>query len=338
MAENPASPVHPATIDVIGIGNAIVDVISVEDDAFIETYGLVKQSMTLIDAERAVELYSAMAPAIETSGGSVANTVAGIAAFGGRAGFIGKVRDDQLGAVFAHDIRSIGVRFDGPFATDGPPTARSLIIVTPDAARTMNTYLGASSLLLPDEIDTAFVAATQVLLCEGYIWDIDITKRAIMDAVAAAKEAGRKISFTLSDSFCVERHHAEWLGLVDNTIDILFANEHEITALYETDSFDVALDSVRGRCEIACLTRGARGSLIVTADEVIEIAPAEVDVVDTTGAGDLYAAGFLYGYTQGWPLARCGALGSLAASEVISQVGARPSTPLAGLVDSLERV
>jgi sugar/nucleoside kinase (ribokinase family) len=329
---------NPTTIDVVGIGNAIVDVISVENDAFVETYGLVKQSMTLIDAERAVELYGAMSPAIETSGGSAANTVAGVAAFGGRAGFIGKVRNDQLGEVFAHDIRSIGVRYDGPVATDGPPTARSLIVVTPDAARTMNTFLGSSSLLLPDEIDTAFVAGSRVLFCEGYIWDVDITKEAIMLAVGAAKDAGRKISFTLSDSFCVERHHAEWLRMVDDTIDILFANEHEITTLYETDDFFAALDQVRGRCEIACLTRGPLGSLIVTADEVVEIPPAEVEVVDTTGAGDLYASGFLYGYTQGWSLDRCGALGSLAASEVISQVGARPSTPLAPLLDQLQEV
>lgn len=318
-------------MDVVGIGNAIVDVISVETDEFVVTHGLVKQSMTLIDADRAVQLYAAMSPAIETSGGSVANTMAGLAGFGGAAGFIGKVRNDQLGDVFGHDIRSIGVRFDGPIATEGPPTARSLIVVTPDAARTMNTYLGASSLLLPDEIDRTLVAAPQVLLCEGYIWDVDITKEAIMLAVRTAKAAGRRISFTLSDSFCVERHHAEWLRLVDDTIDILFANEHEITTLYETD-FDTALATVQGRCEIACLTRGGRGSLIVTADDVIEVAPVEVDVVDTTGAGDLYAAGFLYGFTNGWSLDRCGALGSLAAAEVISQVGARPSTPLVDLL------
>ncbi len=314
--------------DVVGIGNAIVDVISQEPEEFIGAHDLVKGAMTLIDADRATQLYGAMSPAIETSGGSAANTMAGIAGFGGRAGYIGKVRDDQLGEVFGHDIRAVGVDFEVAAASEGPPTARCLIIVTPDAARTMNTFLGTSSLLHPDEIDTAFVASGKVLYCEGYIWDIDITKQAIRKAVDACRAAGNKVSFTLSDSFCVERHHHEWLELVDGPIDILFGNRDEICALYETDDFDVAVDAIQGKVEIACLTRGAEGSVIVTADERIEIAAEPTEVVDTTGAGDLYASGFLYGYTNGHDLADCGRLASLAAAEVISHVGARSLVPL----------
>ncbi|MEM7287794.1 MAG: adenosine kinase [Actinomycetota bacterium] len=315
--------------DVVGIGNAIVDVISQESESFIGEHELVKGAMTLIDADRATQLYAAMAPAIETSGGSAANTMAGIASFGATAGYIGKVRDDQLGEVFGHDIRAVGVDFEVAAAADGPPTARCLIIVTPDAARTMNTFLGTSSLLHPDEIDTDFVAAGKVLYCEGYIWDIDITKQAIRKAVDATRAAGNKVSFTLSDSFCVERHHDEWLELVDGPIDILFGNRDEICALYKTDDFEAAIDAVQGRVEIACLTRGAEGSVIVTPDERIEISAEPVeDVVDTTGAGDLYASGFLYGYTNGYDLATSGRLASIAAAEVISHVGARSLVPL----------
>lgn len=314
--------------DVVGIGNAIVDVISQESHDFIGEHDLVKGAMTLIDADRATQLYAAMAPAIETSGGSAANTMAGIASFGGNAGYIGKVRNDQLGEVFGHDIRAVGVDFEVAAATDGPPTARCLIIVTPDAARTMNTFLGTSSLLHPDEIDTDFVAAGKVLYCEGYIWDIDITKQAIRKAVDACRAAGNKVSFTLSDSFCVERHHAEWLDLVDGPIDILFGNHDEICALYETDDFETAVDAIQGKVEIACLTRGAEGSVIVTADERIEVPAEPTEVVDTTGAGDLYASGFLYGYTNGYDLATSGRLASLAAAEVISHVGARALVPL----------
>ena len=245
---------------VVGIGNAIVDVISTEEHAFIEANGLVKGAMTLIDADRAIELYAAMAPAIETSGGSAANTVAGVASFGGQVGYIGKVRDDQLGEVFAHDIRALGVRFEVAPAADGPPTARCLIIVTPDAARTMNTYLGASTELHPDDIDPNLVGAAQVLYCEGYIWDVAITKEAIRKAISICSAAGGTISFTLSDSFCVERHHQEWLDLVDGPIDLLFGNEHEICTLYETgDDFDAAVAAVQGRCQVAAFTRGADG-------------------------------------------------------------------------------
>jgi sugar/nucleoside kinase (ribokinase family) len=318
--------------DVVGIGNAIVDVISQESEQFLIDHELVKGSMTLIDAERADSLYSMMAPAIETSGGSAANTMAGLASFGGSASYIGKVRDDQLGGVFAHDIRAVGVGYDVMPGASGPPTARCLIVVTPDAARTMNTFLGTSSLLHPDEIDVDLVASAKVLYCEGYIWDIDITKQAIRSAVEVCRSAGNKVSFTLSDAFCVERHHTEWLELVDGSIDILFGNESELRALCETDDFDTALRALRGRVEIACLTRGPKGSVIVTAEEIIEIPALPVpEVEDTTGAGDLYASGFLYGYTHGCDLATCGRLASMAASEVISHVGARSLVSLADL-------
>jgi sugar/nucleoside kinase (ribokinase family) len=322
--------------DVVGIGNAIVDVISQEQEEFIAEHGLVRGAMTLIDAERATKLYAMMAPAIETSGGSAANTVAGLASFGADVAYIGKVRDDQLGEVFAHDIRAVGVGFDVAPGTDGPPTARCLIVVTPDAARTMNTFLGISSHLHPDDIDTTLVESAQVLYCEGYIWDIELTKTAIRKAVDAARAAGNKVSFTLSDSFCVERHHDEWLELVDGPIDILFGNAAEIATLYGTDDFDEAVDIVQGRCEVTCLTRGPAGSVIITPDRVLEIAAEPVDhVVDTTGAGDLYASGFLYGYTRGLDLETCGRLASIAAAEIISHVGARPAVPLSTLAKEL---
>ncbi len=315
----------------VGIGNAIVDVISHEPEEFIVENGLVKGAMTLIDADRAAELYDRMSPAIETSGGSAANTMAGVASFGGAAGYVGKVRDDQLGDVFTHDIRAAGVGYDIPKATEGPPTARSLIVVTPDAARTMSTFLGISSMLHPDDIDADVVAGARVLFCEGYIWDIDITKEAIRKAVDICAAAGNKVSFTLSDSFCVERHHDEWLALVDGAIDILFGNEKELASLYPGASFEQAVEILRGRVEVACCTRGPRGSVIVTADDTVVVDPEPVRVADTTGAGDLYASGFLYGYTRGLDLATCGRLASVAAAEVISHLGARAQVPLSDL-------
>lgn len=319
--------------DVVGIGNAIVDVISTEADEFIEVNGLSRGAMTLIDSDRAIELYAAMSDAAETSGGSVANTMAGLASFGAETGFIGKVRDDQLGDIFRHDVRALGVDFDVPDATDGPPTARSLIVVTPDAARTMNTCLGIAGQLHPGDIDTDVAANAKVLYCEGYIWDIDITKQAIRKAIEATKSAGNKISFTLSDAFCVHRHHADWIEMIDGTIDILFGNETELAALCGTDDWAAAVDQIRGKVEVACLTRSEKGSAIVTADEIIEVPAAHVDkVVDTTGAGDLYAAGFLYGYTHGYDLETSARLGSVAAAEVISHVGARPHINLATLL------
>ena len=274
--------------DVVGIGNAIVDVIAHVGDDFIATNGMAKGAMTLIDADRATELYAAMPPAIETSGGSAANTIAGVAGFGGRVAYVGKVRRDQLGEVFRHDIRAVGVDYDLPLADDGLPTARCLILVTPDAERTMNTFLGISSLLEPADVDEALVAAAQVVYCEGYLWDVDSAKAAIRKAMDTGKQAGAKVALTLSDTFCVDRHRAEFLQLVEHHADIVFANEAEICALYRTGDVESAIRQVRGHAELACVTRSAKGSVIVTAEDVVEV-PAWTSgpVIDTTGAGDL---------------------------------------------------
>jgi sugar/nucleoside kinase (ribokinase family) len=322
-----------AAFDVVGIGNAIVDVIAHADDAFLVTHGLNKGAMTLIDAHRAEDLYAKMGPGIEMSGGSAGNTMAGIASLGGKGAYIGKVRDDQLGTVFRHDIRAVGVQFDSPPATEGPPTARCLILVTPDAQRTMNTYLGACVELGPDDIDADLIRGAQVTYLEGYLWDKALAKEAFLKAAALAHEGGRKLSLTLSDSFCVGRHRAEFSDLVDNHVDILFANEHEILSLYQVDRFEDALAAVRGRSEIAVLTRSEKGSVVVTADAVHEVPADPIDrVIDTTGAGDLFAAGFLYGYTQGRSLPDCARIAGIAAAEVISHIGARPEVALADLV------
>lgn len=318
--------------DVVGVGNAIVDVIAHVDDDFIAAHGLTKGAMTLVDTAQAHRLYDAMPPGVETSGGSAANTVAGLASLGGRAAFIGRVRDDQLGEVFRHDIQAAGVDFTVPPAPEGPPTARCLIQVTPDAQRTMNTYLGIAGMIEPADIDADTIASSRVVYCEGYLWDVDVAKQAMCRAMDLAREAGNKVAFTLSDAFCVERHRDDWLDLIHDRVDILFANQVEIHALYGGD-FDSAAGEVARHVELACLTRSERGSLIVTADGAIPVPAHPVDeVVDTTGAGDLYAAGFLYGYTGGYDLATCGTLASLAAGEVIAHVGARPQTSLRHLV------
>jgi len=315
--------------DVVGIGNAIVDVISQQGDDFIEAHGLTKGAMVLIDADRAVELYAALGTSQETSGGSAGNTMVGVASFGGSASFIGKVADDDLGRVFAADSKASGVPFSVAPGTSGDPTGRSMIIVTPDAERTMNTFLGAATTLYRADIPDDVVAASQYLYCEGYIWDIDVTKDAIRHAITVAQGAGRKISFTLSDSFCVDRHFDEWHQLLDNDIDLLFGNEDELMTLTMAKSHAEAIEMVRGRCEILCATKGPEGSLIVTKDETVEIPAVSVDeVVDTTGAGDQYAAGVLYGLTHGLDLFEAGMLGSKAAAEVIAHVGARPQRPL----------
>jgi sugar/nucleoside kinase (ribokinase family) len=335
----PSLPVSPATDvgkrhDVVGIGNAIVDVITHASEDFLDEHGLTKGAMTLIDGDRAIALYEAMGAGRESSGGSAANTVAGVASFGGRAAFIGKVRDDQLGEIFGHDIRAAGVDFDVLPGEDGPPTARCLILVTPDAQRTMNTFLGISSLLAPDDVDEDRVATAGEVYCEGYIWDVPQAKEAIVKAFDRAIAAGGKVSFALSDGFCVDRHRAEFHDLLTSRIDILFANEDEICSLYEVDDFDAAAALVQGSCAVAVLTRSGKGSLLVTPDEMIEVAAEPVEeVVDTTGAGDLYAAGFLRGYTDGRPLEECGRLGAAAASEVITHLGARPEQPPAELLD-----
>lgn len=322
-----------ALLDVVGIGNAIVDIIAHADDGFLTAAAMVKGSMALIDEARAEEIYKTMGPGVEMSGGSAGNTIAGIASLGGRAGYIGKVRDDLLGKVFRHDISSAGVEFPTPAAADGPATARCMILVTPDAQRTMNTFLGACVNLGPEDVDAALIARAQVTYMEGYLFDKPTAQEAFRHAARLAHAAGRKVSLSLSDSFCVERHRAAFLELIEHHIDILFGNEAEITSLFETADFNAAVGKLRGICDLAAITRGAAGSVIVTKDEIVEVPAAPVSrIVDTTGAGDLYASGVLYGLTQGKPLAECGRLGSLAAAEIISHFGARPEMPLSDYV------
>jgi sugar/nucleoside kinase (ribokinase family) len=322
-----------ASLDVVGIGNALVDVISHETDEFIAAHGLVKSAMTLIETDRAEELYAAMGVAIETSGGSVANTAAGVASFGGRTAYLGRVYDDQLGAVFAHDMKAQGVHFANPPVHDGPPTGRSLIVVTPDAHRTMNTYLGASAFFGPDDVDAEIIRSAQVTILEGYLFDRPESQDAYWTASKYARDAGRKVALTLSDLFCVERHRDGFLPLVRERVDILFANETEACALWGCDGVGAAVERARAEVAVACITLSEKGSVVVSGAETHEVPAHPVDVVDTTGAGDLYAAGFLYGYTAGLPLPRCGELGSLAAAEVISHIGARPEISLASLLD-----
>jgi fructokinase len=328
------TPALPKSLDVVGIGNAIVDVLVQADDSFLDDHGLTKGTMALIDEAQAERLYGAVGPGLETSGGSAANTLAGIAQLGGRAGFIGRVRDDQLGAIFSHDIRSVGARFDTPAATTGPSTARCLILVTPDAQRTMCTYLGASVQLDPDDLDLELVRQAQVLYLEGYLWDSPEAQRAFVSAAEAARESGGEVALSLSDAFCVDRHRDSFRELVDGHVDILFANEMEITSLYKADSFEQAAAEVRGRCRIAALTRSEKGSLVLAEEESISIEPFRLgDLVDTTGAGDLYAAGFLHAYTRGQDLERCGRLGSLCAGQVVTQLGPRPQGSLRELME-----
>ena len=322
-----------AAFDVLGIGNAIVDVISRADDGFLATHALTKGAMMLVDEARAEALYTAMGPGIEVSGGSCGNTMAGVASFGGKGAYIGKVRNDQLGGVFGHDIKAIGVSFETAQATSGPSTARCLILVTPDAQRTMSTYLGACTGLGPNDIDAARIASAQVTYVEGYLWDAPEAKKAVLKAFDAAHAAGRQVSITLSDSFCVGRYRDEFRALIKDKVDILFANEDEIKSLYQVDTFEKALEAARAENKICALTRSEKGSMIVKGAETHAVPAAPVaKVVDTTGAGDLYAAGFLFGYTRGKPLAECARLGGIAAAEVISHVGARPERALKDLV------
>jgi sugar/nucleoside kinase (ribokinase family) len=321
-----------STFDVAGIGNAIVDVLAHSDDAQLAALGLSKGVMTLIDAAQADAIYAKMAPGIECSGGSVANSIAGIAGLGGKAAYVGKVKDDQLGQVFRHDLRAQGVHFDTKAATDGASTARCLVLVTPDAQRTMQTYLGACIELGPDDIDPSVIAAAQVTYLEGYLWDPPQAKAAFRKAAKIAHDAGRKVALSLSDPFCVERHRAEFLELLAEHVDIVFANESEISSLYQTD-FDSAVRQVRGHCDIAAITRSELGSVVISGENVVVQGAEPVSaVIDTTGAGDLYAAGFLYGLTQGRDLGTCARLGGLCAAEIIGHVGARPEANLAELV------
>jgi sugar/nucleoside kinase (ribokinase family) len=323
-----------ADVDVVGIGNALVDVLSQESDAFLEAQRLTKGAMQLVDEPRARELYAAMGPAVEVSGGSAANTIVGVASFGGRAHYVGKVRDDQLGDVFSHDLRAVGVGYSTSPTTSGPATGRCLIVVTPDAQRTLATYLGASVQLGPADVDKQLIESAAIVYLEGYLFDPPEAQRAFHVAAAIAHAAGRKVALTLSDPFCVGRHRAAFRELVERHVDILFANEAEIRALYEATDFDAALQQVRHYCAVAALTRSERGSVVVAGADVHVIdAHRRGPVVDTTGAGDLYAAGFLFGLSRGRDLATCGRLGSVAAAEVISHVGARPLTPLARLVE-----
>ncbi len=330
---HPSSDDHPARYDVVGIGNALVDVIAHAPEHFLDTHDLVKGSMTLIETERAVELYQALDAAVEMSGGSAANTMCGIASFGGRAAYVGKVNGDDLGEVFGHDLRAVGVAFKHPRSDHGTPTGRCVIVVTPDAQRTMNTYLGVSSYLCVEDIDPGVIADAKVLYMEGYLYDRNDAKAAFRHASDIAHRHGRTVSLTLSDSFCVDRHRADFRALVRDSVDLLFGNEDELLALYELDSFEAAVGALRDECEIAAVTRGAGGCVIITPDEVVSVPAVPVDrVIDTTGAGDLFAAGFLYGMTSGRELAECGHLGSVAAAEVIAHVGPRPLVELRTLL------
>jgi sugar/nucleoside kinase (ribokinase family) len=318
--------------DVVGIGNAIVDIIGRCDDDFLTRHGRIKGSMQLVDAATVLQLYDDMGPAIEISGGSVANTMVGIASFGGKAGFIGKTADDQFGQVFRHDIRAAGVTFNTPSAGDSEPTGRSLILVTPDGQRTMNTSLGVSPRLGGGEVDAELVRSARILYLEGYLFDRPEAKAAFRQAAGIAAEAGRQVALSLSDPFCVDRHRPEFLKLIKDSVDILFANEAEIISLYETTQFDDAARQAQTDTKLAALTRSEKGSVILSGGNSIVIPAAPVaKVVDTTGAGDLFAAGFLFGVATGKDLATAGKLGSMAAAEIISHIGARPEVKLGEL-------
>ena len=319
--------------DVLGIGNAIVDVIARAEDDFLVAHGMRKGGMALIDEQRAAAIYAAMGPAVESSGGSAANTIVGVASFGGRAAFVGKVKDDELGRTFAHDIRAARVAFDTKPAKHGPSTARCYIMVTPDGERTMNTFLGAAQDLTPGDLDEAAIAASEVVYLEGYLWDPPQAKAAFVKAAEIAHKAGRRVALTLSDAFCVDRYRGEFLDLLrKDVVDIVFANEHELRSLYETADFAVATLALQNDAKLAVVTRSEKGCVVVTPDEVHAIPAARVEqVVDVTGAGDLFAAGFLTGLARGKDHRTAAQLGALAAAEVIQHIGARPAVSLQAL-------
>jgi len=321
------------TYEILGIGNAIVDVLARTDEHFLAEERLAKGSMRLIGADEAERIYGRLGPATESSGGSAANTIAGIASLGGRSAFIGKVADDQLGRIFAHDMTAIGVAFATPPLADGAPTARCLILVTPDGERTMNTFLGAAQDLRPADIDETLVGSAAITFLEGYLWDPPLAKDAFRKAAETAHRADRKVALTLSDSFCVDRYRGEFLDLIrSKAVDIVLANAHELRSLYETSSLEAALAALRQDAALAAVTNSAEGSFVVSAAGIEQVVATPVDrVVDATGAGDLFAAGFLLGVARGWPLARAAALGSFAAAEVISHMGARPAERLQDL-------
>jgi sugar/nucleoside kinase (ribokinase family) len=323
--------------DVIAIGNAIVDVMAPSSDETIARLGLQRGGMTLIDTERARDLYEAMGPAREISGGSAANTLAGLAALGAKCAFIGQVADDQLGEVFAHDIRAGGIAFATPARPGEPPTARCLIFVTPDGQRTMNTYLGASQFLPAEALDEAAIADAAVLYLEGYLWDPEEPRSAMRKAIAAARSAGRKVAFTLSDSFVIARHGDDFRRLIAaSELDILFANEHELAALTGEEDFHAGIAALKDSVPVLVVTRSEKGAVACARGEYAEVAAEPVAaVVDTTGAGDLFAAGFLFGHVRGRPLVECLKLGAICAAEVISHYGARPEADLKELAKTL---
>jgi adenosine kinase len=313
--------------DVLGLGNAIVDVLARAEDDFLARHGMQKGGMMLIDEARAETVYDAMGPAVEASGGSAANTIVGVASFGGRAAFVGKVKDDQLGRAFTHDIRAAGVAFDTPPAADGPSTARCYIMVTPDGERTMNTYLGAAQDLHPNDVDRDTVGAAAITYLEGYLWDPPHAKEAFRKAAQFAHDAGRQVALTLSDAFCVGRYRGEFLDLIRaGTVDLTFANETELLSLYETKDFDAAVRALQQDAKLAVVTRSEKGCVVVTKSgtEAVPATPV-AKVVDATGAGDMFAAGFLFGLARGRDHRTAARLGILGATEVIQHIGARPA-------------
>src|ERR1700728_4238943 len=324
-----------AKYDVLGIGNAIFDVLVQTDEGFLNRHGMTKGGMALIDQDRASAIYSDMGPATEMSGGSAANTIVGIASLGARAAYVGKVKQDKIGGMYAHDIRAAGVAFETKPAADGPATGCSYILVTPDGERTMNTYLGAAQELMPADIDADQIAASAFVYLEGYLWDPKSAKEAFVKASTIAHDAGRQVALTLSDSFCVDRYRGEFLDLMRNgTVDLVFANEAELTSLYETPDFDSALSQLRDDTKLGIVTRGEKGCVVASKDGVVAVPAFPIQkLVDTTGAGDLFAAGFLFGLVRGAGYENAGRLGALAAAEVIQHIGARPRASLKELAE-----
>ena len=323
----------PATLHAVTIGNAMVDIIASVDEEFLSKHNLTKASMMLVDDERSAFLRSQIAPNVMSSGGSVANTSHGLASLGGRAGFIGKIADDDLGRVFSNDLHEAGVSFFPAPKDHGLPTGRCVIVVTPDGQRTMNTYLGAGAVLCPADVSKPAVQSAEWVLLEGYLYDKDDAKEAFRVAAQYAHEAGRKVALTLSDSFCVQRHHGDFHALVCDDVDLLFANEHELTVLFGTDDFAASVQVLRDKCPLAVVTRSKQGSVVITADDYIEVPALPVDpIIDATGAGDMYAAGFLYGLTHGKSLEQSAEIGTICAAEVIMHMGPRPHVALASLL------
>jgi len=325
--------VKPDTLHAVTIGNAMVDIIASVDEGFLTEHNLTKASMMLVDDGRSAYLRSKVAANVMSSGGSVANTSHGLASLGGRAGFIGKIADDDLGGVFSNDLHQAGVSFFPASKDHGLPTGRCVIVVTPDGQRTMSTYLGAGAVLCPADINKAAVQSAEWVFLEGYLFDQDDAKEAFRVAAQYAHEAGRKVALTLSDSFCVQRHHADFYALVCDDVDLLFANEHELAVLFGTDDFAASVQVLRDKCPLAVVTRSKQGSVVITADDYIEVPALPVDpIIDATGAGDMYAAGFLYGLTHEKSLEQSAEIGTICAAEVIMHMGPRPQVALASLL------